>query len=61
MIISWQDLDLGKKPLHPDVFQDLCHRWGTPEVDFGFNNKLVRFVSMYKEPLVEAVDALMAP
>lgn len=34
---------------------------GTPEVGFRLINKLVRFVSMYKEPLVEAVDALVAP
>lgn len=47
-----------KYTLHPEVFQDLCHRLGTLDVDHlvsRFNIKMDRFVSRYVDPLAEAV------
>lgn len=37
------------------MLQDLCCRWGMPDVDLvsKFNSKLNRFVFKYKDPLEE--------
>lgn len=46
------------------VLQDLRHKWGMPHVchilAYRFNSKLDRFVSRYRDPLAEAMNALMA-
>lgn len=45
---------VGSSPLHLEVFQDLCGRWGIQDVDLltsSFNNKLKRFVFRYRDPL----------
>lgn len=59
--LSHQRLDPGQWFLHPEVFQDLLHKWGMPDRDllaYKFNNKLDTFVSKCKDILLEAVDAL---
>lgn len=62
VFLSRQHLDPGERSLYPEVFQDLCCRWGAPSVDLlalGFNNKLNRFVSRYRAPPAEAVGPLV--
>ena len=50
--------------LLPEVFQAICDRWHTPQVDVfatRFNNKLNQFVSPVPDPLAWAVDAFSLP
>ena len=47
--------------LNPEIFQAICNRWHTPQVDLfatRFNNKLPQFVSPVPDPQAWAVDAL---
>ena len=51
--LSRQMLDQGELSLHPDVFQLLCPRWGTPDVDLlesRLNRKVLRFVARSRDP-----------
>ena len=50
--------------LLPTVFQAICSRWHTPQIDLfatRFNNKLPQFVSPVPDPKATAVDALSLP
>ena len=47
--------------LHQEVFNLLCQRWHSPEVDLfatRYNNKLPKFVSPVPDPQAWALDAL---
>ena len=62
--LSRTTLDPGEWSLHPEVFQNLCQKWGTPEVDLlasRLNRKVPRFVARSKDPWADASDALVAP
>lgn len=47
--------------LHPEVFQNLCCRWGMPDIDLlltsRFNTKLRNFHCRSRDPLAIEVDA----
>lgn len=50
--------------LHPDLFQDICHRFGQPQVDLfasPANAQLPRFFTRYPSPGAENMDALRCP
>ncbi|CAJ0928499.1 unnamed protein product [Ranitomeya imitator] len=60
--LSREGLASGEWSLHPEVFLQICHRWGTPDVDLMAskgNAKVPRFVSRYRVPQAIAVDALV--
>lgn len=59
---SRQHLNPGDWSPHLEVFQNLCQRWGKPDVDLlasRIHNKLDGFIFRCRDPLVEAVDALV--
>ena len=50
--------------LHPALFQELCQRWGTPDVDMfatALNAQVPRFWAARPDPAAEAVDGLAQP
>ncbi|CAJ0954016.1 unnamed protein product [Ranitomeya imitator] len=60
--LSRQGLASGEWSLHPEVFLQICHLWGTPDVDLmasKVNAKVPSFVSRYRDPQAIAVDALV--
>ncbi|XP_060546629.1 uncharacterized protein LOC132711500 [Pantherophis guttatus] len=57
-------VDHSEWQLHPDLFLDLSHRFGLPEVDLfasHSNHQVPRFLSRFPSPGTEAVDALRSP
>ncbi|XP_040286209.1 dynein heavy chain 8, axonemal [Bufo bufo] len=62
--LSRQLVDPGEWSLHPEVFLQLCHRWGTLDVDLfasRLNRRLPCYVSRSRDPQALAVDALFLP
>lgn len=62
--LSRQQMSPGEWSLHPEVFQVICRKWGTPEVDVmasRFNAKVAKFVSRTRDPLACGTDALVCP
>ncbi|XP_058021197.1 S1 RNA-binding domain-containing protein 1 isoform X2 [Ahaetulla prasina] len=62
--LSRQVIDQAEWRLHPDLFNDLSRRFGTPLVDMFAtrqNTQLPRFFSRFPDPLAEGVDALRSP
>ncbi|CAJ0937887.1 unnamed protein product [Ranitomeya imitator] len=62
--LSREGLAAGEWSLHPEVFHQICLRWGTPDVDLTasrINRKVPQFVSRSRDPLAVGVDALAIP
>ncbi|CAJ0925813.1 unnamed protein product [Ranitomeya imitator] len=62
--LSREGLAAGEWSLHPEVFHQICLRWGTPDVDLTasrVNRKVPQFVSRSRDPLAVGVDALAIP
>ncbi|XP_044151545.1 nuclear pore complex protein Nup155 [Bufo gargarizans] len=62
--LSRQLVDPGEWSLHPEVFHQLCLRWGAPDVDLfasRLNHRLPRYVARSRDPQALAVDALVLP
>ncbi|CAJ0930806.1 unnamed protein product [Ranitomeya imitator] len=62
--LSRQDLASGEWELHPEVFQQICLRWGTPDVDLmasRLNAKVPNFIARSRDPQAIGVDALISP
>ncbi|CAJ0951244.1 unnamed protein product [Ranitomeya imitator] len=56
-----QGLAAGEWSLHPAVFDQICLRWGTPDVDLmasRMNHKVPQFVARSRDPLAVGHDAL---
>uniref|UniRef100_A0A2D4KIK5 Reverse transcriptase RNase H-like domain-containing protein n=1 Tax=Micrurus paraensis TaxID=1970185 RepID=A0A2D4KIK5_9SAUR len=54
-------IDQGEWQMHPHIFQEIVHRFGTPQVDLFAtpqNSQLPRFYSRYNTPGAEGVNAL---
>lgn len=59
-----QQLLPGEWSLHPKIFQAICLKWGTPDVDLlasRFKRKLDNFVSRTRDPLAYGADVLIIP
>ena len=57
-------VDPGEWSLHPEVFQELCRRWGRPDVDLmasRLNCKVPVYLARARDPKACGVDALVAP
>ncbi|XP_040270849.1 uncharacterized protein LOC120986377 [Bufo bufo] len=62
--LSRTKVDPGEWSLHPEVFEDICHRWGHPDVDLmasRLNNKVPVFLARARDPRAYGVDALVSP
>lgn len=62
--LSRQQVLPGEWTLHPDIFQSICQRWGTPDVDLfasRFNARVGNFLSRTRDPLAYGTDALVFP
>ncbi|XP_073430315.1 sex comb on midleg-like protein 2 isoform X4 [Dendrobates tinctorius] len=62
--LSRQGVAAGEWSLHPEIFQQICQRWGTPDVDLMAsreNAKVLRFVARSLDPQAIAADALVLP
>ncbi|CAJ0923236.1 unnamed protein product [Ranitomeya imitator] len=60
--LSRQGLAAGEWSLHPAVFDQICLRWGTPDVDLmasQMNHKVPQFVARSRDPLAVGHDALV--
>ncbi|KAM4024747.1 uncharacterized protein ACNLHF_025531 [Anomaloglossus baeobatrachus] len=60
--LSRQGMDAGEWSLHPDVFQEICCRWGMPDVDLmasQHNNKVPAFMARSHGHRALAADALV--
>ncbi|KAM4037388.1 ELMO domain-containing protein 3 isoform 1-T2 [Anomaloglossus baeobatrachus] len=60
--LSRQGMDAGEWSLHPDVFREICRRWGTPDVDLmasRHNNKVPAFMARSQDHRALAADALV--
>ncbi|CAJ0944859.1 unnamed protein product [Ranitomeya imitator] len=62
--LSRQGLASGEWELHPEVFRQICLRWGTPDVDLmasRLNAKVHNFIARSRDPQAIGVDALISP
>ncbi|CAJ0923458.1 unnamed protein product [Ranitomeya imitator] len=62
--LSRQGLASGEWELHPEVFLQICLRWGTPDVDLmasRWNAKVHNFIARSRDPQAIGVDALISP
>ncbi|CAJ0962706.1 unnamed protein product [Ranitomeya imitator] len=62
--LSRQGLASGEWELHPEVFRQICLRWGTPDVDLmasRLNAKVHNFIARSRDPQAIGVDALIFP
>ncbi|CAJ0958217.1 unnamed protein product [Ranitomeya imitator] len=62
--LSRQGLASGEWELHPEVFHQICLRWGTPDVDLmasRWNAKVHNFIARSRDPQAIGVDALISP
>ncbi|CAJ0958249.1 unnamed protein product [Ranitomeya imitator] len=62
--LSRQGLASGEWELHPEVFLQICLRWGTPDVDLmasRLNAKVHNFIARSRDPQAIGVDALISP
>ncbi|CAJ0919605.1 unnamed protein product [Ranitomeya imitator] len=60
--LSRQGIDSGEWSLHPEIFRQICHRWGTPDVDLmasHFNAKVSNFMARTHDPRSLGADALV--
>ncbi|CAJ0934918.1 unnamed protein product [Ranitomeya imitator] len=60
--LSLQGLAAGEWSLRPAVFDQICLRWGTPDVDLmasRMNHKVPQFVARSRDPLAVGHDALV--
>ncbi|CAJ0931606.1 unnamed protein product, partial [Ranitomeya imitator] len=60
--LSRQGIDSGEWSLHPEIFRQICHRWGTPYVDLmasHFNAKVSNFMARTHDPWSLGADALV--
>jgi hypothetical protein len=57
------DHDNTEWKLHPDLFQELVHIWGNPDIDLfasRLNYQMVPYMSWKPDPTAQAVDAFSA-
>ncbi|CAJ0947618.1 unnamed protein product [Ranitomeya imitator] len=62
--LSRQGLASGEWELHPEIFQQICLHWGTPDVDLmasRLNAKVTNFIACSRDPQAIGVDALISP
>ncbi|CAJ0955080.1 unnamed protein product [Ranitomeya imitator] len=62
--LSRQGLASGELELHPEVFRQICLRWGTLDVDLmasRLNAKVHNFIARSRDPQAIGVDALIFP
>ncbi|CAJ0931053.1 unnamed protein product [Ranitomeya imitator] len=62
--LSRQGLVSGEWELHPEVFHQICLRWGTPDVDLmasRLNAKVHNLIARSRDPQAIGVDALISP
>ncbi|CAJ0958093.1 unnamed protein product [Ranitomeya imitator] len=62
--LSRQCLDSGAWSLHPEIFHQICCRWGSPDVDLiasRLNSKVPNFMARSHDPAAIGADALVLP
>ncbi|CAJ0964903.1 unnamed protein product [Ranitomeya imitator] len=62
--LSRQGLDSGEWSLHPEIFHQICCRWGTPDADLmasRLNSKVPDFIARSHGPAAIGADALLLP
>ncbi|CAJ0928111.1 unnamed protein product [Ranitomeya imitator] len=60
--LSRQVLDSGEWSLYPEIFHQICCRWGTLDVDLmpsRLNSKVLNFIARSHDPAAIEVDALV--
>ncbi|CAJ0938692.1 unnamed protein product, partial [Ranitomeya imitator] len=60
--LSRQGFDSGEWPLHPEIFHQICCRWGTPDVDLmasWLNSKVPKFIARSHDSAAIGADALV--
>ncbi|CAJ0930814.1 unnamed protein product [Ranitomeya imitator] len=60
--LSRQGLDSEEWSLHPEIFHQICCRWGTPDVDLmasRLNSKVPDFIARSHDPAAIGADALI--
>ncbi|CAJ0941860.1 unnamed protein product [Ranitomeya imitator] len=60
--LSRQGLDSGEWSVHPEIFHQICCRWGTPDVDLmasQLNSKVPYFIAQSHDPAAIGADALV--